>query len=123
MPQIHHPRDPVLTPSQKTAPASRGVAKATFIGRLGGTPTVHQTANGKEFVRYSIATNRPPKRDDAGEMVKSEDGCKCSRRVAFDFWTLTSSPHHHFGLAHDLCVPPQRCRLHRQAPGRHPAER
>ncbi|RSH88266.1 uncharacterized protein EHS24_000800 [Apiotrichum porosum] len=59
----------------KAAPIqSRGFAKATLIGRLGAVPEVRDSANGKKYVRYTIAVSRPPKRDENGEIVKGPDG-------------------------------------------------
>ena len=52
----------------------RKFAKATLLGRLGAAPEVRTSSQGKPYVTYNLAVNKPPKRDDKGQIVTGEDG-------------------------------------------------
>ncbi|KAL1408200.1 hypothetical protein Q8F55_005005 [Vanrija albida] len=52
----------------------RNFAKATLLGRLGSTPSVHETQDGRKFVTYNLAVPKPPKRDADGKVVLGPDG-------------------------------------------------
>ncbi|KFH48879.1 Single-stranded DNA-binding protein-like protein [Hapsidospora chrysogenum ATCC 11550] len=39
----------------------RSIAKMSIIGNLADTPELHQTSNGRELVRYAVASNTGPR--------------------------------------------------------------
>lgn len=39
----------------------RSLARITIIGNLADTPEVHSTSNGREIVRYAVASNSGPR--------------------------------------------------------------
>ncbi|ODO05151.1 hypothetical protein L198_01839 [Cryptococcus wingfieldii CBS 7118] len=68
------------TASASKQQARSFVSKAQFIGRLGAAPEKGTTAAGKEYLRYTIAVSKPPRRDAEGseyQVILDEAGCEC----------------------------------------------
>ncbi|KAI9634900.1 uncharacterized protein MKK02DRAFT_37776 [Dioszegia hungarica] len=59
-----------------TAVPSRGFAKVTLVGRLGGEPTRKDIAGAeqREYYLYRVAVAKPPKKDATGQLLRGEDG-------------------------------------------------
>ncbi|WWC88516.1 uncharacterized protein L201_003427 [Kwoniella dendrophila CBS 6074] len=50
------------------------VSKAQLVGRLGAAPEKGTTASGQDYYRYSLAVQKPAKRDAEGKPVLDEQG-------------------------------------------------
>ncbi|CUA76854.1 hypothetical protein RSOLAG22IIIB_02330 [Rhizoctonia solani] len=47
------------TPARSAFPPTRGFARLTLIGRIGGEPELKTASNGSEYVKYTVVTDNP----------------------------------------------------------------
>ncbi|TYJ58613.1 hypothetical protein B9479_000824 [Cryptococcus floricola] len=80
------------TASASKQQARSFVSKAQFIGRLGATPEKGTTAAGKEYFRYTIAVNKPPRRDAEGKVILDEAGYPTRESSWFTLFNFRDGP-------------------------------